>query len=53
VAAFARCEQALSAAAWSYRSAQTEDTMSSQTSTLFRRIIERVQSIEPVEAAEL
>jgi hypothetical protein len=34
VAAFARCERALSAPAWSYRSPQTEDTMSSQNTTL-------------------
>ena len=52
VAAFARCEQALSAPAWSYRSPQTEDTMSSQNTTLFRRILGPTQSIEPVEAAE-
>jgi hypothetical protein len=31
---------------------QTEDTMSSQNTTLFRRILGPPQSIEPVEVAE-
>jgi hypothetical protein len=50
--AFARCGQTLSGPGWSYRSTADGGPMSSQNTTLVRRILGATQSIEPVEAAE-